>query len=98
MNALEFNELPFLSKLRICWGFVWRGLCVTLGSTVCGALLGGVIGFVFAMLGFPKTVAPLIAAGFGLLIGLGFIYLYVRWILSTRLGQFRLKLVPAEPL
>ena len=96
MNPLEIKELPLPSKASICWGFFWRGISITLASTICGALIGGVIGFVFAMFGVPKSVGPVVAGFAGLVSGAFFLYFYVRWLLSARLGGFKLVLVHAD--
>lgn len=93
MNILEIKELPLSSKANICWGFFWRGILVTLGSTIFGALIGGMIGFVFAILGIPKSVGTVVAGIAGLISGAYFLYFYVRWLLSSRLGGFKLVLV-----
>lgn len=96
MNTLEIKELPFPSKASICWGFFLRGMLITLGSMICGALIGGVIGFVFAMLGISKSLGPVVAGIGGLASGAIFLYFYVRWLLSSRLGAFKLVLVHAN--
>lgn len=96
MNTLEITELPLPAKASICWGFFWRGIFITLGSTICGALIGGVIGVFFAMLGLPKSVGPVVAGVVGLICGAFFLYFYIRWLLSARLGDFRLVLVHAD--
>ncbi|MCG2578052.1 hypothetical protein LZ012_13740 [Dechloromonas sp. XY25] len=96
MNILEIKELPLSSKANICWGFFWRGILVTLGSTIVGALIGGVIGFIFAIMGVPKSVGTAVAGMAGLVSGAFFLYLYVRWLLSSRLGGFKLVLVYAH--
>jgi ABC-type amino acid transport system permease subunit len=96
MNTLEIKELPLSSKASICWGFFWRGILITLGSTICGALIGGVIGFLFAMLSFPKSAGAVVSGIVGLASGAFFLYFYVRWLLSSRLGNFKLVLVHAH--
>lgn len=95
MNPLEIKELPLPSKASICWGFFWRGISITLASTICGALIGGVLGFIFAMLGVPQSLGTMVSGIAGLVSGAFFLYFYVRWLLSTRLGGFRLVLVHA---
>ena len=96
MNALEITELPFSSKAGICWSFFWRGIFITIGSTICGALIGGVFGFVFAILGLPKSAGPLVGGVVGTISGAFFLYFYVRWLLAARLGNFKLVLVHAQ--
>jgi len=95
MNPLDIKELPFSSKARICWGFFWRGIVITLGSTLCGALLGGVAGFILGFAGAPQAAAP-VGGLLGVVTGAFFIYLFLRWLLSSRLGNFRLLLVHAQ--
>ena len=96
MNHLEIKTLPFSSKVSICWGFFWRGIVVTIGSAICGSLAGGVIGFIFAALGMPRSSVTVVAGLAGLTIGFFFLYVLVRWLLSSRLGQFRLVLISAS--
>jgi ABC-type amino acid transport system permease subunit len=96
MNTLEIKELPLSSKASICWGFFWRGIFITLGSGLCGALIGGVIGFVIAILGAPKSVGPVVGGVVGVITGAFFLYVYVRWLLTSHLGNFRLVLVHAQ--
>lgn len=96
MNELEIKELPLPAKVGICWGFFWRGICITLASSLCGALIGGVVGFLFALLGIPKSAATAVAGIVGLACGGIFLYFYIRWLLSARLGGFRLALLYAH--
>jgi ABC-type amino acid transport system permease subunit len=96
MNKLEIQTLPFFSKAAICWSFFWRSVAVTLGSGICAAVIGGVIGFVFAALGLPRSAVSFVGGLVGLLIGLFFFYVLVRWLLSSRLGNFRLALINAN--
>jgi hypothetical protein len=95
MNPLDIKELPLSSKARICWGFFWRGIVVTLGSTLCGGLLGGIVGFILGFAGTPKA-APIVGGALGAVTAAFFMYLFVRWLLSSRLGDFRLVLVHAQ--
>lgn len=96
MNKLEIKTLPFSSKVAICWSFFWRSVAVAIGSGVCGAVIGGVIGFVFAALGVPRSSVSIVGGLAGLLIGFFFFYVFVRWLLSSRLGRFRLVLINAS--
>jgi ABC-type amino acid transport system permease subunit len=96
MNKLEIRTLPFFSKVSICWSFFWRSGVVTLVSAACGALSGGVLGFIFALLGMPRSSISIAGGLAGLLIGLVSFYVLVRWLLSSRLGGFRLVLVNAS--
>ena len=95
MNPLDIKELPFSSKARICWGFFWRGIVITLGSALCAGLLGGVAGFILGVAGLSKA-APAVGGVLGLVSGAFFMYLFLRWLLSSSLGNFRLVLIHAQ--
>ena len=95
MNSIDINSLPLSSKASICWGFFWRGIVASLGSTLCGGVLGAIAGFIFGLAGAPK-----LAAAVGGILGLGcgafFLYLLIRWLLSSRFGSYKLVLVNAD--
>lgn len=96
MEIIQIKELPFFSQARICWGFMWRGLLTTIGSAISGAIVGGIAGFFLGIFGASKN--SIAATGFilGFLCGLVFLYVYVRWLLSSRIGSFRLLLARAD--
>lgn len=96
MHKLDINSLSLRSKIRICWGVFWRSMVITLGSLLCSALLGGLFGAICAVLGVSVQVSSPLAGLLGLLSGSVFFYFYVRWLLSARLGKFRLVLVHAQ--
>lgn len=96
MNKLDIKALSLSSKARICWGFFWRGMVITLSSLVGGALLGGVIGAICAVFGVSAPLTSALGGLMGALSGAVFLYFYVRWLLSARLGKFRLVLVHAQ--
>ena len=95
MTALDIKELPFSSKASICWGFFWRGIAITIGSALGGGVLGGLVGFILGLIGAAKGAA-VVGGILGLFVGAFFLYLFVRWLLSSRLGNFRLVLVDAH--
>jgi len=95
MSTLNIKELPLLSKARICWGFFWRGIVATIGSALCGGLLGVIAGFILALIGAPRGAGVVVGGVLGTLSGLFFLYLLVRWLLSTRIGSYRLVLTHA---
>ena len=95
MNPINIKELPFSSKASICWSFFWRGTIATLASSLCGGLLGWIIGFFLGLTGVVKA-APIVGGALGLICGAYFLYLLLRWLLSSRLGSFRLVLIHAE--
>jgi ABC-type amino acid transport system permease subunit len=100
MESLKISSLGFGAKASICWSFFWRGVLITLGSAVAGAILGAIVGFVVAASGIPRQpglrLAQFAGGGAGLISGAVFLYLYIRWLLSARLGKYRLLLVSAD--
>jgi hypothetical protein len=103
MMAVDIREIGFGSKLALCWSFFWRGFLVSVGSILAaglaGGLLGGLVGFVFAFAGLSRqgiTGASLvIGSAVGLATAFASLYLFIRWLLGSRLGSYRLILVPA---
>lgn len=93
MNTVDIRTLPLSSKTGLMWSFFWRGLLITIASSLAGALLGGVLGFIFGFLGFPIEAIQIVGGIAGLLVGCVFFYLYVQWLLTSRLGAYRLQLV-----
>jgi hypothetical protein len=87
--------------IRLVWGFFWRGLCLTLASSLGGLVAGFAIGFCGGLVAQAAGVAiadygvhlRTAAALVGLAIGLGFFAIYVRWILRARFGSLRLALI-----
>ncbi len=100
MQPVDIRSLNFLSKAGLCWSFFWRGILITLLSMLVGGILGGLFGFVMAMAGASKSTGMAIVQSGGLVLGLVSgcfcLYLYVKWLLSARLGGFRLMLVRSE--
>lgn len=101
MQALDFRRLAPRSRLALCWSFLWRGVVITFASmaagAIIGALFGAVLGLVAAALGIPSRAMAGTVQLAGIVIGVGcgllFFYVYVRWLLTGRLGRFRLVLV-----
>lgn len=100
MQPIDIASLSFLAKARICWGFFWRGIITTVASMVLGGLLGGLFGALLAFSGMAREIGqPTAQAGgalFGVVIGAVCFYIWVKWLLSARLGKFRLLLVHAN--
>jgi hypothetical protein len=94
---MNFETLDFGGKASLCWSFFWRGMLITIGSMLVGAILGGLAGFLIGMVGGRSAIgfAQWVGGALGILSGCVFLYLYIRWLLSSRLGRFRLVLVSA---
>lgn len=103
-NILNIKTLPFQSKARICWGFFWRSIVVGIGSGLSGALIGGVVGGILGVLLYlTGTSDPdglyliqIVSGVLGVLWGCFCFYFYIRWLLSSKLGKYRLLLVHAD--
>lgn len=95
MNAIDIKTLPFSAKAQLCWGFFWRGIVVSICSAICGAVLGGIVGFILGFIGAAKG-AVFVGGILGLISGAFFLYVLVRWLLTSNLGRFRLVLVDAH--
>jgi len=98
MDSVDFTTLPLSSKARIIWGFIWRFILNSLVAMVVAGLLGALIGFFVAVSGLTQStvVTATLGAVTGLCVQIFFLYFYVRWLLSSRLGTYRLKLVHAD--
>ena len=100
MQALNIAALRFSEKLGICWSFFWRAILITLASMLAGGILGAIFGALVAASGAfgpsELQVAQVGGGVLGLVAGFFFLYLYVRWLLSAKLGKYRLLLVLAE--
>lgn len=104
MTTVDIRMLSFGAKAGICWSAFWRGILVTLGSMLTGGVLGGVVGgvmgFFLSLAGLQLQTIQGLAMVVGVVLGLSaggvFLYLYIRWLLSSNLGAYRLVLVEAN--
>jgi uncharacterized MnhB-related membrane protein len=76
--------------IAICWLIIWRG---TLGAMILGGVLGFIIGFVGAILGFAQEATAL-SAIVGAIAGLAWYAFVVRMALRKHYKDFRIALVP----
>lgn len=89
----EAKELDptFRRMLPVWWLFAWRG-------TLCGALLGGLVGFVIALAWMALQISPenlnLVTAIAGGLVGLVWGFVVLRMALRKKYSGFRIALVP----
>ena len=95
-HVIDVRSLPFTSKAGLMWSFFWRGIMVTIASSVAGGLVGGLTGFVMGLARLPIEMIQVAGGIAGIAVGCFFFYLYVQWLLTSRLGAFRLQLVRAD--
>ena len=101
MTTSKFSDLTWLTRIGLCWGFLWRGLVATLGSTLAGGIMGGGAGLLlsiaFRLTGWCACdylpIISVVGTGLGIGCGLFAFYLYVGWVLRAKMGEFRLALV-----
>ncbi len=107
MENSNISKLPERIELSrnewfiLTWGFFWRGVCIAFLSIFSGAVVGAVLGFlVGTIMGILKVplqyyITPLKVVSFFLGIGINFLFMfvYIKWLLSTNIGPFRLKLI-----
>jgi hypothetical protein len=69
-----------------------------LGGGVVAGLIGGVIGAVAALAGMRASQVAFVTLPIGLGVGLAASLLAMKWLLGSKLGEFRIALVPSTPL
>ena len=94
LHKVSYQKLPWEEKVTIMWGWFWRSVVVTIGTaTAVGIFLALSMAF-FKMLN--SDVSPAILAFVGLVMGLAMtivtIHPLIAWLLSTRIGRYRLLL------
>jgi membrane associated rhomboid family serine protease len=95
MNIIQIEDLPFASKARITWGFLWRTLVIAVGSSICGGIIGGIAGLIIGLLGLPAGSAGITGGILGAIIGFYFLYLLLRWVLKSQIGNYKFVLTQA---
>lgn len=95
-----FSTLDRGLRLKIVWAFAWRSVVIAVGSFLGGALAGGIVGFLYAVVhrlaGIPPTqglLFKLLCGGAGFLVGLYLLWVYVHWMFSAVIAGHRLQLV-----
>lgn len=100
IQQIDIAALPFLSRLRIFWGFLWRNLVITIASFACASLVLALARFFLtapAMIwGISPKTFQVISGAIGMVVGICFFYLYVSWLFQARLGRFKIVLMTVE--
>jgi|GEM_PF-1814555 len=90
--------------ITLMWGFFWRNLCIGLVVLGLGVALGFILGLVIGIflvaagqeLEPYKFLIQCLAGMIGLILGFSSYYVYIRWLLRSQIGPFRLNLIRIE--
>jgi hypothetical protein len=104
MSDCDFESLARRESITLMWGFCWRALSIGAIVFTCGAVIGFIFGFVVGMIlsavGLDviqyKLLIQIPVGLFGLTIGFCSYYYYIRWLLRSQIGSFRLRLIRTE--
>ena len=104
MIVVGLNNLEWSDKAGVFWSFLWRLLAATAGSIIVAVIVGifsrNAFGILSAMMGMHKydTTIPMQALGLvmGAIVGVVLLSFLLRWLLRSKLGQYRLVLVEAS--
>ena len=104
IRSLNIADLSLSSKVKVTWSFVWRGLVAAIASTLSGGIVGFIVGgFMGGFFSVNGTLSPdlikyiqIVCGSLGVVVGVIFYYLYVKWLLTSKLGAYRLLLVAAD--
>lgn len=103
-HVLLWSAVSRGDKVRVIWSFLWRGLVISLASMlvsmIIGFIVGAVLGFALALMGLDvqdyTLRLQLVGFAVGAFVGMCFLVVYVNWLFSSRLGKYRLGLVPPQ--
>lgn len=100
-SVVAFDELTTRDRFRVLWGFFWRGLLITIASTVGGGVAGFVLGFILGIIGHAlgwsvesiRTGGAILGGIAGLVIGLSLLWQYIRWLFRAKWSGYQLRLI-----
>ena len=100
-RRLIFTELEFNDQLRFMWGWCWRGFCVTIPATlaamIVGCVVGGMFGFVMAVIHkdihSAKTALQFLGGTVGVIAGFAALFPLISWLTNTNIGKYELWIV-----
>ncbi|MFA5353583.1 MAG: hypothetical protein WC291_05095 [Thermodesulfovibrionales bacterium] len=101
---IRISELAMAEKLRVMWGWFWRGAIVSGSAIVFATIIAAIIGFAgtvgFIIMKVEKTIYMPFLQLVGFLIGLvtGFVSLFflIRWLTKAKIGSYEFWLVRSE--
>ena len=104
MREVKIKDLNLEETLRVLWGFLWRGLAISVASLLAGAILGAIFGFIVGLIialsgGSKETIESIAGTGgavLGLISGIFLFYIYICWLLKAKFGKYRLALLEEQ--
>ncbi|WP_147171792.1 hypothetical protein [Pseudomonas sp. SJZ079] len=104
MHEVKIKELNLKDTLRILWGFLWRGLTISVASVLAGGILGAIFGFIAGLIialsgGSKETIESIAGIGggvLGLISGIFLFYIYICWLLKAKFGKYKLALLEEQ--
>jgi hypothetical protein len=104
MLEVKIKELNLKETLNVLWGFLWRGLTISVASVLAGGILGAIFGLIVGLAvalsgGSKETIESIAGIGggvLGLISGVFFFYIYVCWLLKAKFGKYRLALLKEQ--
>lgn len=100
-SIVVFDQLTIGDRFRVYWGFMWRGILMTIASAIGGFIAGAVLGFTLGLigagLGWPagslETMAGVLGGIAGGAVGLWMVWQYIRWLFRAKWSGYQLRLV-----
>ena len=86
-------EVTWGRVVHVWWAWFWRSLVASLGAGVAGGVIGGVAGAVLGLAGARPSQVVYVTIPIGLVIGFVASILTMKWLLTSKLGEFRISLV-----
>lgn len=99
-EVVDLDSIPSRDQIKVFWGYIWRSYVAWVASFVAAlivAVLAGILlGLFGPVAGIPKAnlhkTGQIIGFVLAILAGWYFTWHFVRWILKTHIGRYRLLL------
>lgn len=104
LKEISLKELSFKNWIVLAWALFWRGLITATGGFIAGSIAGGILGFIVGiicgMTNYPfdsiKLPFQILCILLGLVIGLLFIILQLKWFFRAKFRNFRIAIIKKQ--
>lgn len=105
MNLTSFNGLEPADHRRVLAGMLWRSILVVIAANISGVivanLIGVALGYFMVDFGQPASQTQVVllavcAATVSILVSAAFVLMYVRWLMASRFGEYRLSFIRGQ--